>query len=401
MNDAVDVAVVGGGLVGLATARALAAQSGLRIALLEAEEEVALHQTGRNSGVLHTGLYYRPGSLKAAYCRAGRRKLMEFAGRYGIPVAVRGKLVVATSEDELPQLAELDRRGHENGLRGLERLEDGEIAGVEPHAAGLAALFVPEAAVVDFGAVARAVAGELERGGAVVRRGARLLAVRRNGKEMVLDTAAGPVRTRLLVACAGLQADRVARLCGVDPQVSILPFRGDYFEIVPDRRSLVKGLLYPVPDPRFPFLGVHFTRRFDDSVEVGPNAVLALHRTGYSRFAFSPRDAFAAALTPGLWRFLTHHASQAAGELRRAFDSRAFLEWAQRLLPSLRASDLRRAGCGIRAQAMRRDGTLLDDFEILETEGMVHVLNAPSPAATASFEIGEEIARRAAAQLAV
>jgi L-2-hydroxyglutarate oxidase len=395
----VDVAVVGGGVVGLATARAIAVRGGLRVAVLEAEDEVARHQSGRNSGVLHTGLYYRPGSLKARYCREGRRKLMAFCAEKGIRVALLGKLVVATREEEVPRLDELERRGLENGLTGLARLTGGSIRNIEPHAAGLAALYVPEAAVVDYAEVARAIAADLEERGGKVLRASRLLAVDRSTDEMRLVTASGPVTARLLVACAGLQADRVARLCGLEPGIAIVPFRGDYFEIVPERRDLVRGLLYPVPDPLFPFLGVHFTRRVDGTVDIGPNAVLSLHRTGYSRFAFSLRDTAAAAFFPGLWRFLVGHLPQAIGELRRSFDSGAFLRSAQELLPELRAPDMRRAGCGIRAQAMSPDGTLVDDFAFLEEDRMVHVLNAPSPAATASFEIGEEVARRALRRL--
>lgn len=380
--------------MGLATARALSASGDLSVALMEAEEDVARHQSGRNSGVLHTGLYYRPGSRKARACREGRRKMIAFCEERGLPVATRGKLVVATSEDELPRLRELERRGRENGLAGLARLGPEEIRSVEPHAAGVAALHVSEAAVVDYAAVARAIAGDLEHGGVPVLRGARLVAASRRNGVFHLESTAGSFEARVVVGCAGLQADRVARLCGLRPGVAIVPFRGDYLEIVPEKRTLVRGLLYPVPDPDFPFLGVHFTRRIDETVDVGPNAVLALHRSDYRRLALSPRDAAAAALFPGLWKFVVRHAGTAAGELRRSFGRHAFLDAARRLLPALGDRDVRRAGCGIRAQAMRADGTLVEDFELLEAPGTLHVLNAPSPAATASFEIGEEIARR-------
>jgi L-2-hydroxyglutarate oxidase len=398
-ND-VDVAVVGGGIVGLATAWALVcARKSPRVVVLESESRVASHQSGHNSGVVHSGLYYAPGSAKARLCRDGRRKLIEFCEKRDVPLRITGKLVVATRENERSLLAKLAERGRANGLQGLTSLSSEQIREHEPHAAGVAALLVPEAGVVDYAKVAAALARGIEESGGAVRTSARVLRIVRDGERLVLETEAGAIRSRALVACAGLQADRVARLAGLEPEVAIVPFRGDYFSLVPERAELVKTLIYPVPDPRFPFLGIHFTRRIDDLVEVGPSAVLALDRGGYGRYGASPRDAFDAAMFPGLWRFVARHLSTAAGEVVRTVSPAGFASAARRLVPDLRRSDLVRAGCGIRAQAMRSDGSLVEDFHFVEDARMVHVLNAPSPAATASLAIGEEIATRAIRRL--
>jgi L-2-hydroxyglutarate oxidase len=395
-----DVAVVGGGIVGVATAHALlSSEPRPRLVLLEAEDRLAFHQTGHNSGVLHSGLYYKPRSAKAAFCRSGRRKMIAFCEARGVPYAITGKLVVATRPDELPRLDELRARGEANGLAGVRRLSIEEAREIEPSVTGLGALHVPEAGVVDFAAATAALGAAVAELGGEVRTGARLTRVARDGSRVVLETTAGEVRCRVLVACAGLAADRVARLAGLKPTVAVVPFRGDYFALVPERAHLVKTLIYPVPDPRFPFLGVHFTRRVNGLVEVGPNAVVALSRRGYGRFALSCADAFDVATFPGFWRFALKHASTAFDEVRRSFDAGAFTRAAQQLVPEVRTSDLARAGCGIRAQAMTADGGLVDDFLFVEAPGMVHVLNAPSPAATAGLAIGEEIAARVRKQL--
>ncbi len=389
-----DVAVVGGGIVGLATARALASRPGRSVVVLEAEPKLALHQSGRNSGVVHSGLYYRPGSLKARLCREGAEALLHFCAERGLPHRRPGKLVVAATPGELPRLDELERRGRANGLAGLRRLRAGELAEREPHAAGAGALWVPQTGVVDFAEVCEALAGDLRRAGGVVRTGARLGSARAAGGVWALETAAGAVECRFLVACAGLQADRVARLCGLAPGLAIVPFRGDYWRLVAGRRHLVRGLVYPVPDPALPFLGVHWTRRIDGAVEAGPSAVPALAREGYRRSSFSLRDALALVGDPGVWRLARRHWRTGAAEIRRAVSRGAFATAAARLVPEVRPADLERAGSGVRAQAVERTGALVDDFRILEGERSLHVLNAPSPAATAALAIGRELAER-------
>jgi L-2-hydroxyglutarate oxidase len=392
MNSVRDVAIVGGGIVGAATGMALARRGGLRIALLEAEPTLAAHQTGHNSGVIHSGLYYKPGSLKARNSVEGRRALYRFCEGNGIPHERCGKIVVALDPSELPALDELERRGRANGLEGLRRLRGEELKDYEPAVAGIAGLLVPDTGIVDYSAVTTAYAGIVTAAGGEVRTGARVLRVVRGTDGLVLETTSGPVETRTLINCAGLQSDRVARLCGVDPGVTIVPFRGEYYEVVPERRSLVRNLIYPVPDPRFPFLGVHFTRMIGGGVEAGPNAVLAFRREGYTRTSFSARDTVAMFLWPGFWRMAAKYWPMAIGEWHRSFSSRAFVKALRRLVPDLRAGDVHRAGAGVRAQALDREGRLLDDFRIVESDRMVHVLNAPSPAATASIAIGEAIA---------
>jgi L-2-hydroxyglutarate oxidase len=387
-----DVAIIGGGIVGLATAHALTCR-GLNVAVLEAEPTVAAHQTGHNSGVIHSGLYYKPGSLKAVNCAAGREAMYRFCAEHGLPHERCGKLVVATHAGELPALDELERRGTANGLAGLRRLGPDELRQHEPHVAGIAGLFVAETGIVDYVAVARTLARLIEEAGGSVSTGWRLARVRREPDALTLESAHGAaVRARTLVNCAGLQSDRVARLCGVDPGVQIVPFRGEYYELVPERRHLVRNLIYPVPDPRFPFLGVHFTRGVHGNVEAGPNAVLAYKREGYTHADVSLRDLIDMARWPGFWRMALRHVRTGLGEMYRSLVPSAFAAALARLVPEVRLADLRRAGAGVRAQALDRAGRLLDDFHIVAAERMVHVLNAPSPAATASLTIGETVA---------
>ncbi len=387
-----DVAVIGGGIVGLATARALARASAATVAVLEAEDGLAAHQTGHNSGVMHSGLYYRPGSLKARLCVAGRRALIELCAEHGVAHEVCGKLVVATRPDELPRLDELERRGRANGLEGLERLGPGALREREPHVAGRAALLVPATGIVDFAAATAACAADLGAAGGTVHTGARVARARRTADGFVLESARGALQARHVIGCAGLHADRVARACGADPGASIVPFRGEYWALAPGRLHLVNHLVYPVPDPRFPFLGVHFTRLVRGGVEAGPNAVLALARHGYRRRDVSPRDLAEMLAYGGFWRMASRHLGRGLEESWRSHVKRAFVAALQRLVPELREDDVTPAGAGVRAQALGPDGALLDDFHLVHAERGLHVINAPSPAATAALAIGGHVA---------
>jgi L-2-hydroxyglutarate oxidase len=392
MSGLHDVAVIGGGIVGMASAVALCRQRHLSLVVLEAENDLAAHQTGHNSGVIHSGLYYKPGSLKARNCAEGRKALYRFCQEHGIPHERCGKVVVATESREFAALDELERRGLANGLTGLRPLDAAGLREHEPHVAGLRGLFVPETGIVDYRAVTHAYADRVRAAGGQVRLEAKMTACRREGAELVLDTTAGEVRCRTLVNCAGLQSDRVARLCGVEPGVQIVPFRGEYFELVPEKTHLVKNLIYPVPDPRFPFLGVHFTRMVGGGVECGPNAVLALRREGYRFGDVSLRDVAEMLRFPGFWKMAWEYWRTGVQEVCRSLSKRLFWLSLRRLIPELRMDDIRPAGAGVRAQAVDRDGKLVDDFRIVTAERMVHVLNAPSPAATASLSIGRHIA---------
>ncbi|KMS86904.1 MULTISPECIES: L-2-hydroxyglutarate oxidase [Streptomyces] len=391
-----DVLVIGGGIVGLSTAYAITrAAPGTPVTVLEKEPGPARHQTGRNSGVIHSGIYYRPDSLKARYAVRGAAEMVKFCAEYGIAHAVTGKLIVATGREELPRLHALVQRGRENGIP-VRELGPAQITEYEPEVRGLAAIHVATTGVCDFVGVAR----ELARAsGAEIRYGARVVRVdRRPERGVAVLTASGDVvRARVLVNCAGLHCDEVARLTGDDPEVRIVPFRGEYYELA--RPELVRGLVYPVPDPAFPFLGVHLTRGIDGGVHIGPNAVPALAREGYDWGVVRPRELAGTVAWPGSWAIARRHWRYGAGELRRSVSKGAFLEAVRRLLPAAEAEDLVRAPAGVRAQAVLRDGTLVDDFLIREGARAVHVLNAPSPAATASLPIGREIGRRALAML--
>lgn len=391
-----DVAVIGGGIVGLATAMALTERPSLSLIVLEAEQRLAEHQTGHNSGVIHAGLYYKPGSLKARNCVEGRAELYRFCEAHNIPHDRCGKVVVATDERETPALDELERRGRANGLAGLQRLGPEGIREHEPHAAGVAGLFVPETGIVDYRQVAETYGRLVCEAGGTIRTGARVRRCHRRADGLTLETTTGEVHCRYLINCGGLQSDRIARLCGVDPGLRIIPFRGEYYELAPGRHGLVKGLIYPVPDPRFPFLGVHFTRMVHGGVEAGPNAVLAFKREGYHHWSFSAADLAATLTYPGFWRLARTYWRTGIGEFYRSFSKPAFVKALQKLVPELGMDDVHRAGAGVRAQAVEPGGTLADDFRIVETERMVHVLNAPSPAATASISIGRSIAGMAA-----
>jgi L-2-hydroxyglutarate oxidase LhgO len=392
----IDVVLVGGGIVGLATALAvLDARPGTSLVVLEKEPELAAHQTGRNSGVIHSGLYYKPGSLKARTCSRGRALLERFCTEHEVPFERCGKVVVATRPEEAAQLEELERRGRANGLSGVRRISTGELREREPEAAGVAALFVPETGIVDYREVAAAYAREITRRGGELLRSSRVVGVQRASGRVVVESTAGAFEARVLVACSGLASDRVARMAGMAIDVAIVPFRGEYWMLAPDRAHLVQNLIYPVPDPAFPFLGVHFTRRVHGGVEAGPNAVLALAREGYTRASFDARDALEIARWPGFWKMARKHWRAGMAEQWRSISRTAFARACATLVPAVTPEDLAPGAAGVRAQAVTRDGALADDFVIAEAERMVHVLNAPSPAATASLAIGEDVAARA------
>ncbi len=396
MADQYDIAIIGGGIVGMATAMALVDQSRAKVVVLEAENHLAAHQTGHNSGVIHSGLYYKPGSLKAKNCVEGRQLMYQFCEEHGIAHDNCGKLVVATSEAEIPALNRLEERGRANGLAGLQRLNSqAELREFEPHVNGIAGLHVKQTGIVDYTAVTDTYGNIVREKGGEVRLNARVSQVHRGGNEIVLETAAGEVHTRNLINCAGLQSDRVARMCGVDPKLQILPFRGEYYEIAHDSEYLVRNLIYPVPDPQFPFLGVHFTRMIHGGIEAGPNAVLAFKRHGYSKWQFSVGDVSTYFFYTGFWHMALKHWKMGFGEFYRSYNKSAFVKALQRLLPELRMQDVHPSGSGIRAQALEPNGQLVDDFRIVEADCMVHVLNAPSPAATASISIGRTIAQMA------
>jgi L-2-hydroxyglutarate oxidase len=392
----VDAVIVGGGVVGLATALGLLeARPQTSLVVLEKEAKLAAHQTGHNSGVIHAGLYYKPGSLKATTCARGRGLLERFCDEHGVRWERCGKVVIATTQAEVPRLEELERRGHANGLTGIRRITTEELKEREPHAAGVAALLVPETGIVDYAEVVQAYAAEIVRRGGEIRAGERVTGIRRVGERVVAESTAASVEARVLVACAGLDSDRVARMAGLEVNVAIIPFRGEYWMLAPERASLVRHLIYPVPDPAFPFLGVHFTRRIGGGIEAGPNAVLALKREGYTRTSFDARDAWDVARWPGFWRMAGKHWRNGLREQARSFSRRAFAKACAALVPEITPDDLAPGGAGVRAQAVARDGALVDDFAIAEGERMVHTLNAPSPAATASLAIGSDIAARA------
>jgi L-2-hydroxyglutarate oxidase LhgO len=396
-----DVVVIGGGIVGLSTAlQIVRAGPGNRLVVLEKEAAVATHQSGRNSGVIHSGVYYRPGSLKARLCVEGAAAMLEFCRDHGVPHAVRGKVVVATREADLPRLQELHWRGTANGVAGLALVGPDRLRDLEPAARGLRALHVPGVSVTDFAEAARAMAWLAGAAGASLVTGARVTGLHRRGSITVVESTAGDFGTRLVVNCAGLHSDRIARLAGADDGTIIVPFRGEYRVLRPERRDLVRGLIYPVPDPRFPFLDIHLTRTVHDVVEAGPNAVLALAREGYTAVRLDLADLVTTFTHPGFWRLAARHWRRGAAEMHRSWSAAAFLRQAQDLVPALSAGDLTPGGAGVRAQAVDRTGLLLDDFHIVRRAGAIHVINAPSPAATAAIPIGRAIALLAVEALA-
>ncbi len=399
MSEFFDTVVVGGGIVGMATAKALLERGGggqtRFLVVLEAEQSLGEHQTGRNSGVIHSGIYYKPGSLKATLCSQGREDMFRFCAARGVKHERCGKVIVATSERELPALDELERRGRANGLVKVKRIGPQEIKEREPHVAGLAGLYVGETGIVSYRAVLEQMALVVGELGGEVRRGwgVRDISVRDRG--FVVETPQGEVSCRNIVNCAGLQCDRVARMCGVESGVQIIPFRGEYYDLLPHRRGLVKDLIYPVPDARYPFLGVHFTRATDGTVEAGPNAVLAFARHGYTRDIVSPEDMGELLKFPGFWKMAKQHWRMGVMEMHRSVSEAAFVKALQKLIPELCSEDVTPGRAGIRAQALDESGKLLDDFRLVDGPGMLHVLNAPSPAATASLAIGRVLAESA------
>ena len=390
-----DVAVVGGGIVGLATALALSERfPGCRVAVLDKERRVAAHQTGHNSGVIHAGIYYKPGSYKARLCVDGVRRMVAFCEAHAIPYERCGKLIVATTADEIPRLEALHERGTANGVPDLRMIEPDEVRTIEPRARAVRALHSPRTAIVDYTAVASAMAATLAARGVQVVTGARVDGVNRIGRDLVLRTPLGPLTAANVVNCAGLQSDRVARCMGANPGVRIIPFRGEYYTVRPDRQ-LVRGLIYPVPDPEFPFLGVHFTKRIGGEIEAGPNAVLAFAREGYRMRNINAPDLLGVVGFGGFWRMAARYWRTGLYEFYRSLSKRLFVRDLQYLVPDITEADLAPGGSGVRAQAVSPTGALLDDFSIVESANAIHVLNAPSPAATASLAIGEHIAELA------
>jgi L-2-hydroxyglutarate oxidase len=385
-----DVAIVGGGIIGTATAMLLA-ERGRRVGVLEEAEKLAAHQSGHNSGVIHAGLYYRPGSHKARLCAEGRESMYRFCATEGIPHRRCGKLVVATRDRDVAALDELERRGRSNGLDGLRRLTGGELREYEPEVSGVAGLWVPQTGVVDYALVTAAYGRLAMKAGTNIVLNARVVDIVVEGSEVRTATTAGDFRARFLVNCAGLHADRIARLAGEKTKVRIIPFRGEYFDLRPERASLVRGLIYPVPDPALPFLGVHLSRTIHDHVHAGPNAVFAFSRHGYRMRDFSMRDVADALSFGGFWRMARSHWRSGLAEMRRSLSHRLFVRSIQELVPALQEADVVRGGSGVRAQAVDERGKLLDDFHIVRSSRAMHVLNAPSPAATASLAIGREI----------
>ena len=390
-----DVLIAGGGIVGLATAwRVLQRFPDRKVLVLEKEAGVARHQTGHNSGVIHSGIYYKPGSYKALLCRRGYAEMVAFCAENAVPHDICGKIVVAVSAAELPQLETLRQRAEANGLKGVTVLERGEFARYEPHAAGLKALHVPETGIVDYVKVSEALAGKIRALGGEILLSKRVESLRTSPSEKVVKAGEAEFAAAFFINCGGLMSDRVARLDGIDPGLSIVPFRGEYYDLNGDARSLVKNLIYPVPDPAFPFLGVHFTRMIGGGVECGPNAVLAFKREGYRKSDVDLGDMAEVFANPGFRKLARKHWRMGLGEFHRSFSKAAFVTALQRLLPDVRGPLLTPAGAGVRAQALRRDGSLVDDFAFAEGPRSLHVLNAPSPAATASLAIGGEIADR-------
>jgi (S)-2-hydroxyglutarate dehydrogenase len=390
-----DIAIIGGGIVGMGTALELATNHKLSILVIEAEEELAQHQTGHNSGVIHSGLYYKPGSLKAKNCVEGANWTYNFCKEHGISVDNCGKVVVATCEEEIPRLNDLEQRGIANGLIGLTRLGPEQIKEHEPHVNGIDGLFVPATGIVDFIGITQKMAEIVKQHDGVVKTNTVFRGLEKESGGLVLETSQGEFHCKYLINCGGLQSDRIAKMCGVDPKSRIIPFRGEYYELIPEKHHLVNNLIYPVPDPQFPFLGVHFTRMVLGGVEAGPNAVFALKREGYKKSDVSIRDTFENFVFPGFWKMALKYWKMGMGEIYRSMSKKAFVKALQRLVPELDESDVQPAGSGVRAQALDPNGKLVDDFRIVEAERMVHVVNAPSPAATAGATIGKEIAELA------
>ncbi len=390
-----DITIIGAGIVGTATAMSILNKKNLSIAIVETEKEPALHQTGNNSGVIHSGLYYKPGSLKAKNCINGRIKLYRFCEENGVNFENCGKLVVATNQKEITALNELERRGNANGLKGLKRLNKDKIKEYEPNVCGIDGLLVPETGIVNYKQITQKyIELIISKGGNIFLKNLFLSLLERKN-ELIVTTSQNVFSTKLIINCGGLYSDRIASICGVDPEIKIIPFRGEYYRLKKEKESLVKNLIYPVPNPQFPFLGVHFTRMINGGIEAGPNAVLALKREGYTLKDFSVRDISEMFTYGGFWKMASQHYKMELYELFRSISKKAFVKALNKLIPSLTENDVIRSGAGVRAQALDKNGKLIDDFFIKETKRMVHVLNAPSPAATSSLSIGETISEMA------
>ncbi len=387
----VDCAIIGGGIVGLSVGMALLRkQPGLNVVVLEKEAQLAFHQSGRNSGVIHSGIYYKPGSLKARYARAGNRSMIRFCEEHGIRHESCGKVIVATKAEELPLLDDLYARGAANGIE-VTKLAPEAVTEIEPHVRCLRGLKVPTTGIVDYREVCATYAALIRKEGGAVKTSAGVTEIRRLGSGHVLETAIGDIETRFLINCGGLQSDRIARQTGLDPGARIVPFRGEYYELVPHRRHLVQGLIYPMPNPAFPFLGVHFTRMINGSIHAGPNAVLALRREGYRKTDIGLGAVLESLTYPGLWRLARKHYREGLREIHRSLSKQAFVKSLQQLIPEIRAQDLVPAKAGVRAQALLSTGELVDDFLTVRGPDALHICNAPSPAATASLEIGRAV----------
>lgn len=391
-----DIVIIGAGIVGLATAKKLSEYSKQKILVVEAEPKIAQHQTGNNSGVIHAGLYYKPGSLKAKNCVEGRKLMIDYCENKGIPFDKCGKVVVATEESELKALSTLKERSLANGLTECKELNSEEIKEHEPHCIGIAGLYVPDTCIVDYKIVAENYKNDIQESDVNIILNSRVIAIEEGANEINIEFEQhNTIKTKHIINCAGLHSDHITKMCGLKHDTMIIPFRGEYYEIIKSKRHLVNNLIYPVPNPEFPFLGVHYTRRIDHSIEAGPNAVLAFKREGYKKTDFSFSDMTEVLTFPGFWKMATKYWSVGLNEMKRSYSKIAFTESLQKLIPSIQDSDIVSAGAGIRAQAVDRSGKLLDDFKIIESKNMIHVLNAPSPAATASLSIGKHIAQRA------
>jgi L-2-hydroxyglutarate oxidase len=391
-KESFDIIIIGGGIIGTATALELKNNANLNILLIEAEKELASHQTGNNSGVIHSGLYYKPGSLKAKNCTEGRELLYKFCDENNIEYVRCGKIVVANTYSEINAMEALFNRGVANGLKGIKKLSSAEIKEFEPHAKGISGLFVPQTGIVDYTKVTNAYARLFLENDGIIETNCKFLSLKILNNELVLVTTKGEFKTKVLVNCGGLYSDKIAKLCGVNPGLQIVPFRGEYYKLKKEKEYLVKNLIYPVPDPQFPFLGVHFTRMINGGVEAGPNAVLAFKREGYFKKDFSINDVSRMFLYSGFWKMASKYYRMGFGEFYRSFNKKAFVKALQKLVPAIQIDDIEPGGAGVRAQALEPNGKLVDDFRIVEAKKMVHVLNAPSPAATASLAIGRTIA---------
>ena len=391
-----DAVIIGGGIVGTSTALSLQQKGFNSVLVIEAEEKLAAHQTGNNSGVIHSGIYYKPGSLKGKLCTEGRELLYRFCEEHDIPNERCGKIIIATEKKEIPILNDIESRGLANGLKGIKRLRKEEIKDYEPYAEGEEALLVPQTGIVDFIGVTNKFSELISWHGGEVLTSVRFLNAVKSNNHLVVETTKNDFKCKLLINCGGLQSDRIAKKCGVSPRLQIIPFRGEYFKIKKEKEYLVRNLIYPVPDPKFPFLGVHFTRMIKGGIEAGPNAVLAFSRKGYTYNEISFTDIFETITFPGFWRMVKQHYKMGTDEFRRSLNKSLFTKALQKLIPQIEENDIVRGGSGIRAQALNKSGKLIDDFKIIENESQVHVLNAPSPAATASISIGKYIADIAA-----